>query len=157
MKSLKEYINNINESKLDAENPLSKAKVGDKFFITLLKYEDKYAEIKIADIKKKDENNFKYWGFRLEDNSLDIEWLVIGNEFYGKYEMDGNFCRAIFKNNTGPACALIGKTKEELQNEIDGQYGDTLKTLAKEIEEKQKELNDLNDKLVKLTSKIKLK
>lgn len=150
MKSLENYIT-------EAKNPIQGGvKSGDEFWI-LFPGSNKPEQVKVIRVKEMpDGDGPDDVRIYLDKNKNSIVYFdaYIGDIEYA--DLDHAF--AFYKKNDerGYKKIIFGKTKEDIQATLDGKYGDQLESLMKEIEEKQAELDKLNQNLEKLTKKAKL-
>ena len=149
MKSLKEFVN---ESKNPAKGGV---KVGDTLWVLCNRnnYKIPY-ELTITSMLDVPGEEDEY-RLEFEDNDADIRSFTVYTGELEYDEMDLATCHY----STGDrkvGWVIFGRSKEDLKDSLESRYGEQIKALTKEINDKQEEINELQKKLDKLLYKVNI-
>lgn len=149
---MKTILNYINESK----NPVKGGvKVGDKLWVLCNRNNYKNPiEITIKSVIPipGDEDEYK---LEFDHNEADIKSFSVYTGDIDYSELDYGYC-LYFTGDSRKGYVIFGKSIEDLKDSLESRYGEQIKSLTKEINDKQEEINNLQVKLDKLLDKINI-
>ena len=151
MKSLKEFVN-------EAKNPAKGGfKSGDKLWVLTNRNNYKNPiELTIKSVTDvSGPNSPDEYRLDFDNNDADIKSFEVytGNEEYDELY---HACCHYFTGDRKNGWVIFGRSKEDLKDSLESRYGEEIKELTKEINDKQEEMNVLQQKLLKLLYKINI-